>query len=248
MCRFVRASSKSSGGGNAPAPGGESGSHRISSAGGSWGLSSESLDKDEARLRGGFSGAGSVGSGSGGESAAARTAWSLCCSSTTGWDDASRLCTRDDGRSGWVLLTLDSFGGFVRASVGGPRRVADLLRTVLASCDVLRMSVVSCGLSSSLCATSRSAVFFGPVQFLTATPLVHDGPGQARSTEGAYALTVDPPLTPRPGPAPARARAASDRAAARSPRQPEWPLSRHVFHVCILCRGALSSTVAASAV
>ena len=130
----------------------ESGSHRISSPGGSWGLSSVSLGKEgegvtEALcLRDGFSGAGSVGgSASGGESEAASRVWSLCCSSMTGCDDASRLCTLDDGRSGWAPPTLNSLGDFVRASVGGLRRVADLpeaLRTVLASCDVLRMSVL----------------------------------------------------------------------------------------------------------
>ena len=162
MCRLVRASSKSSGGGSALAFGGESGSHRISSAGGSWGLSSASLGKEEARcLRGGFSGAGSVGSASGGESEAART---QCCSSMTGCDDASRLCTLDDGRSGCALLTLDSFGDFVRARVGLRRAVGllDALRTVLASCEVLRMSVLvwmSCGLAVRLGSTFWTTQF-----------------------------------------------------------------------------------------
>lgn len=162
----MRASSKSSGGGNALGFGDESGSHRISSPGGNWGLSSVSLGKegegerDALCRRGGFSGAGSVGgSASGGESEAASRVWSLCCSSTTGCDDESRLCTLDDGRSGWVLLTLDSFGDFVRASAG-LRCVVGLLealRTVLASCEVLRMKTNCVGAGQDITRRARCA-------------------------------------------------------------------------------------------
>ena len=170
MCKLVRASWKSSGGGNAFGFGGESGSHRISRPGGSCGLSSVSLGGEDNAggkalcLRSGFSGAGSVGgSASGGESDAARA---VCCSSMTGCDDASRLYTLDGGRSCSVLPTLDSFGGFVRASDGGLSREVGLpeaLRTVLASWDVLRMSV---GVELAILHVGlSSADFVGPFQF-----------------------------------------------------------------------------------
>lgn len=131
----------------------------------------------------------------------------------TGWDDASRLCTLDDGRSGWVLLTLGSFGDFVRASVGGFSRgvqvdLLEALRTVLASCDVLRMKTKCIGAGQDESCDElavRASVelwFFRIIKFLTVTlghllfafsallhisiPRPHHGPRQTRSTQGTF--------------------------------------------------------------